>query len=256
MRDIYGKITKFGPKYDKLHSHEYSQLSFCMQGTVIFHCGDKSQLLAPDIILFIPSGTLHQFEYQEYSRLLVLDIPNTLLPLDLTQSDVIIVKCDARWKCIMTLLFEESEHGWESPSALTWLFYYISELLMDNNMPESLKYIHNSLNTEIDLDRLAEIEHYNPTYYSEWFRKLTGKAPLEYVRELRISRAKMLLVDSNLSLAQIAREIGYIHQASFTRVFKKSTGVSPRSYRAMANVVRQGEEDALEKDGDAGMIRL
>ncbi|SEW37145.1 Helix-turn-helix domain-containing protein [Chitinophaga sp. YR573] len=64
------------------------------------------------------------------------------------------------------------------------------------------------------------------------FRLKTGLTVLQYVQQLRMSKAKTLLIRSELPIADIGLEVGYSDSSFFIRVFKKSTGVAPGRYRS------------------------
>jgi AraC-like DNA-binding protein len=64
------------------------------------------------------------------------------------------------------------------------------------------------------------------------FRLKTGLTVLQYVQQLRVSKAKTLLIRSELAIADIGLEVGYSDSSFFIRVFKKSTGVAPGRYRS------------------------
>jgi len=61
-----------------------------------------------------------------------------------------------------------------------------------------------------------------------------GKAPTEYLNELRISRAKELLVDTKDKILQIALQSGFESLSTFYTQFRKVAGVSPNEYRGAA----------------------
>jgi transcriptional regulator GlxA family with amidase domain len=63
------------------------------------------------------------------------------------------------------------------------------------------------------------------------FLAATGYAPLEYVQSLRIEEAKQMLESTDDPIDQIAAEAGYVEPASFRKLFKRSTGISPLQYR-------------------------
>jgi transcriptional regulator GlxA family with amidase domain len=63
------------------------------------------------------------------------------------------------------------------------------------------------------------------------FRAATGYAPIDYVQALRIEEAKQLLERSALGLEEVAAAVGYEDPASFRRLFRRRTGVSPARYR-------------------------
>ena len=75
------------------------------------------------------------------------------------------------------------------------------------------------------------MEHYNPVYYSEWFKRNMGITVSEYIKNLRIDKAKKLLADTDLSIFEIAQSVGYEHNSSFTRSFKECEKVSPSQFR-------------------------
>ncbi|MEF3305998.1 AraC family transcriptional regulator [Paenibacillus sp. GYB003] len=74
--------------------------------------------------------------------------------------------------------------------------------------------------------------HYNPDYISRCLKRHTGMSPLEYVRHIRMERAKRLLAQSpELTVKQIAELVCMPDPNYFSRMFRKETGVSPAEYR-------------------------
>ena len=58
-----------------------------------------------------------------------------------------------------------------------------------------------------------------------------GTSPIKFVQNIRINKAKQLLIDENVSINKIAFECGYNDAFYFSRIFKKVTGVTPSEYR-------------------------
>ena len=67
--------------------------------------------------------------------------------------------------------------------------------------------------------------------FTHLFGESVGKSPMKYITELRIGKAKELLAETELSVAQISANVGYPDQNYFSRLFKNLTGRSPRDYR-------------------------
>ena len=88
-----------------------------------------------------------------------------------------------------------------------------------------------SLDGEVSLHALAEKAGVGESYLSARFREETGKTFSSWLREKRVERAKDLLVRKELSIAQVAEQIGMLDVSYFIRVFKKETGVTPGEWR-------------------------
>ena len=73
----------------------------------------------------------------------------------------------------------------------------------------------------------------NATYFSTLFKKETGQNFVDYLTELRISKAKELLCGDVLSVQDVAEMVGYSDLKYFSRLFKKATGVSPSDYKKL-----------------------
>lgn len=70
-----------------------------------------------------------------------------------------------------------------------------------------------------------------PNYFSSLFKKEIGQSTVNYITNLRISKAKELLEKTDKSVVGIAELIGYNDSNYFFRVFKKNAGVTPQQYR-------------------------
>ncbi|GIP41069.1 hypothetical protein J31TS4_43490 [Paenibacillus sp. J31TS4] len=82
----------------------------------------------------------------------------------------------------------------------------------------------------LTLEQLAQMAGLSVSHYSRLFRKYSGYSPIDYLTNLRMDRAKELLVLSGYRLKSIANSVGYADEFYFSRIFKKIEGVSPREY--------------------------
>jgi AraC-like DNA-binding protein len=85
--------------------------------------------------------------------------------------------------------------------------------------------------TICELSRLVGLNEYK---LKNGFREMFGKTIYEHVRELRMSNAKDLLEDDNLSISQVAYKVGYINTSHFARAFRKKYGLNPSDFRGGA----------------------
>jgi len=92
-------------------------------------------------------------------------------------------------------------------------------------------YIAANIARDISLEDLAALCQLNPNYFSTLFSREIGISPMAYLWRYRIRQAQMMLWDSVFSVEQIAAKVGYADPCYFCRLFKKSTGTTPSSYR-------------------------
>jgi two-component system response regulator YesN len=93
------------------------------------------------------------------------------------------------------------------------------------------EFIWSNYNQEISLKKMAGAVGINPFYLSHLFRQELGISFLEYLTSVRISIAKKLLQQTNLSVIQICLEVGYQDPSHFAKMFKKKEGIRPTEYR-------------------------
>lgn len=78
----------------------------------------------------------------------------------------------------------------------------------------------------------AERVHLSPTYFHKLFTACYGQTPNEYLLQCRLERAKLLLIETDESLSQIAEDCGFSSQSYFGKQFRREVGVSPLKYRS------------------------
>lgn len=93
------------------------------------------------------------------------------------------------------------------------------------------KYLQEHMEEEISLGILAEKFHLSPQYISQLFKSEIGVNFLAYLTNLRMEKAKKLLVTTALSITEIAGQVGYGDYRVFTKVFKKTENMTPSQYR-------------------------
>ena len=155
-------------------------------------------------------------------------------------------------KARVTKLFEQLHyHFWHrrptSPFMLKAAMFEIMSMYLDQAMNEDLpivpeqpdtikriiRYIEQNLSRRIAIKELAQLAHYHPNYFIRYFRSTLGASPAQYIRHLRMEKAKTLLLSTSLPVARIAEQVGFQH-SKFTTMFKQHTGFSPNEFREMA----------------------
>lgn len=214
------------------HAHAHAQLILPLQGTISINTEQPHQLDEQNL-LFLPPYCPHTFYGHTTNQVLVLDIPGPLC-LDKTMpplSQGLRRTVDERWQALRFLLLSEVNDKPVTHQAIADLFHYAYGLLKQAVTPRSIQYLHDHFPENIQLAELAALEGYNPTYYSEWFKRTTGLSPSAYLQKLRLSEAKNLLTETDLPILRIAQQVGYEHHASLTRLFREHEQVTPAEYR-------------------------
>ena len=99
-------------------------------------------------------------------------------------------------------------------------------------------YIEAHITEVITLSKLAAEAGYSPWHSARIFKELTGKAPFEYIRSLRLSRAAVRLVGSDARVVDVALEFVFDSHEGFTRAFSREFGVTPQVYRRNAEKLK------------------
>ncbi len=86
---------------------------------------------------------------------------------------------------------------------------------------------------DLSLESLAQMYHFNPSYFSSLFKQKTGVNFSDYVLELRIRNAKRMLEDTDDRIADISERVGFRNATYFNKMFKRYTGMSPNAFRRM-----------------------
>ncbi len=113
--------------------------------------------------------------------------------------------------------------------------------LPQNNLQEDEKlslrrvvdYIHAHYMEDTDLKALGGVAYMGRTKLIQTFKQMYGVTITQYLRQLRVEHAKSLLKDGRQPLGQIAVQVGYRSQGSFSDLFKDATGLTPREYRRL-----------------------
>ncbi|TGV00363.1 helix-turn-helix domain-containing protein [Flavivirga rizhaonensis] len=99
--------------------------------------------------------------------------------------------------------------------------YFNSEEIINEGLP-TVQYIANTLNM-------------SPGYLSSLLKSLTGQTTQQHIHNKLIEKAKEKLSTTNLSVSEIAYELGFEHSQSFSKLFKTKTNISPLKFRASFN---------------------
>ena len=102
----------------------------------------------------------------------------------------------------------------------------------DAQIQQLLEYIRKNYQHDISLDDLADAVKMHPNYVCTLFKKQIGQSYLFCLHQERLRTAKQLLIDTDLTIEEIARQVGYNSASQLARVFRKYEATSPSDFRS------------------------
>jgi AraC-like DNA-binding protein len=99
-----------------------------------------------------------------------------------------------------------------------------------NPLAAALTYIAAHLAEPLTVTTLAEQVSLSTSAFSQLFRQVTGRSPYQYVKGMRLNRARELLLEGRLGVADVSRAVGYTSASHFIKEFRGRFGTTPRGY--------------------------
>jgi AraC-like DNA-binding protein len=96
---------------------------------------------------------------------------------------------------------------------------------------EAIQYMEERYAEPLRIAQVAETVYMSPDRFTKIFFQAAGQTPRAYLRYLRVERAKALLADTDLGMAEIGEQSGFAESAYFTRAFRAATGMTPSEFR-------------------------
>ncbi len=146
---------------------------------------------------------------------------------------------------ILIQLHEETEDNGEGKGDMVYallleLTIYLKRLLnyekkeimgMEKTMQELKSYVDQYYAEDLSLGRLSEIFYLQPNTISKYFSKYYDKNLNQYINAVRITNAVRILQESDISITELAEEVGYSSVNTFLRQFKTFMAISPLQYK-------------------------
>jgi AraC-like DNA-binding protein len=102
-----------------------------------------------------------------------------------------------------------------------------------NPVSAAVEYVRAHLDEPVTVNELAEHVCMSSSAFAHLFRESIGVSPYQFVKSVRLERARVLLVEDGCSVSEAARQVGYSSLSHFINEFKRRYGVTPREYADM-----------------------
>lgn len=229
-----GKIIYHNPEHSRHESFQIESLKNTFSRIQKAISSSNERLLHQELLELYNKnyqGVLH-YNYLNYINAILLDILSQSC-IDLKLPYTKIFGSDA----IPLELFETFD---SVDDMLHWFQEHFRLLFQNAGSDENgcsprirqiICYLQEHYQEDISLETIAEIFWLHKVYLAKIFKKETGKSVNEYIRFLRIEKAKQLLTEENAKVNDIASQTGFNNPQSFYTIFKRSTNMSPGEYR-------------------------
>lgn len=251
------------------HYHPYYEFYYLLSGTRKIFINDTIYSVKKGDLIVIPKGELHRTTYigGETHERIVMDFSDAFIaPLIEHIGYKAFDECFVNRQLsippnrreYVEELFEKiiREHNGVDGYSTTILTLYVYELIMfvlrchenadypcavaeigDDIISDAARYISSNFTHEFSLTQLAEKYSMSQSYFSRKFKLCTGFGYKEYLITIRILEACKLLLNTDLSITEIAEKCGFDDSNYFGDSFKKVKGISPREYRKANGVM-------------------
>ena len=247
LTDLFLADVRY-PERGNLPLHVHARPYFCLirGGTYTEGYDRKTRRCAPGMLVFHPAGEAH-FETFDESHVASFNVEigpewtqrmsefGILLdqPVEFEGGEV----ASLTLRMLEELRANDSESGL-SIEALTWEILAAfggAHTGVESSQPQWLNDAREALDSRLDesfsLRSVARDVGVHPVYFAAAFRRFHGCSPGQYLRRRRFERARHLISDPDVSLAQVAIDTGLSDQSHLNRVFRRFTGMTPGQYR-------------------------
>lgn len=248
------------------HFHEEVEIMYVMEGSCQVQCERQWEHLVKGQLILIDSCVPHKLEVNHGAR--ILNIEFTFSQIDVPfpsmqeltngheamkqllehSTDYVILKDSENILSVMKNLMLELDYQQNVDQTSMMTALLIRELLMKiaslaaeayeykstfghPYVREAVKYMHEHYDQPLQINQISQVLNIHPNYLKRIFTASMGTTIIEYLTNLRMNKAMMLLDKTDIKIVDIASYIGISSSQYFSVLFKKYYGMSPAAYR-------------------------
>lgn len=238
-----------------LHSHNHYEIYFLSKGNRSFFLSNALYKISAPTVVVIPPNAVHKTEGESFERHNVNVSENYLNAFEKSVLDSVALKfiklSPQESKNLVAVLASayEIEKGQkhfnlEQRAVFSYFVYLLSKLnyktvesKTDFQSPipplylKILDFLNSNFNESITLDVLSERFFIPKPTLLYNFKRFVGSSPIDFLLEVRLTKAKQMLVTTKKSIDEIAYNCGFSSANYFGLIFKKKENISPSGYR-------------------------
>ena len=228
-----------------VHAHTHPFFCLMLSGRMVEHF-ERPRVLGPRTVFYHPAEATHAESFEagparlfniQFGADWIRDLAR--FDVQLPTEHIALPMGSAPW--IAARIYDEARGGRERLVIEGLLLAMVGEVVKCRPTRERtpgpawlravLDQLHAHIAEDVGLGELAKTAQVHPSHLARTFRAVHGCTIGEYVRRMRVERARELLEHSDLSLSSIAFACGFADQSHLTRVFRHLSGSTPSAYR-------------------------
>lgn len=202
-------------------------------------------------LLLFPPGVPHDYEGRDWIHLWcyfdpeldwrrLLQWPEVGLGVKrlISNNETFTLKLENIFRDLLRLYYEQNRNAPDfCTNKLEELLLWIdtlninSSLSFDQRIADCRSFMYRNLHCQLSIKDLAAQCNISPSRFAHWFKEKEGIAPIKYLENMRIEKAKELLSFTGLQISEIAEATGYQDPQYFSRVFTRNQSITPRHFR-------------------------
>lgn len=250
-----GELKKTSNWEEQMHSHAFCEIIYVKSGTGILHTNNATTTIREGDLLLYNLGTLHSESSADNDELALFFCGIDRLKLQgkpenaLLDTDSFPVFRTGALKCSFESYFSDlirevstKPYYYDeiSHSLIMIILNMILRLLAQQDESyfstnesylTARKFIDDNYEKIESLDDISRSVYISRYYLAHLFKEYGGVSPIQYVIAKRMEKAKKLLLETALSVREIALQTGYAEVASFLKTFKKTERMTPSEFR-------------------------
>lgn len=252
-------LTSFGDEFE--HEHDFVEVFYVLSGSIAHYCNNEKEILETGDMFFLRPFVKHYFKrsgacihrdicfpknifveacnfagggYNVYDnffkpcgykkiKLGVEDLSFFEKRLSIilqrqTDAQIIPVLINSLAVNVINFFLEKNTPSFITANAPSWFLNFLS-LFHKNDVIKN------------GLPQIKEYFNFSNSYICRCFKKYTGKTMIEYLNEIRLNYAAVLLLSTQLSILDIAESVGFASVGYFNKIFKSRYGITPTTFR-------------------------
>jgi len=236
LSQVLVPITVVSPKgkVSQIHNRKHYSLSLCIEGQITYHIRDKQVVQDRNHVMLLPKGQSYSVHVNTAGLFPVMDFEAP--DLDCQEIIAFPIANPESYIRQFQALKDAFNHKENRLKCFSLFYGILHQLQMEQNDPDAfftrtLDYIERSLSDSTLTNRkIAEYLNISEVYFRKLFTNRFKTSPKQYILELRLQKAKVLLTESNWSVSAVGEACGFSSLYLFSRTFRERTGQAPTQY--------------------------